>query len=120
MTKHVPYPLCSKSTGPKSCLHTRLTFPLPQFPIKRLPRVILKGFYQKSENPKNPKIPIYDPVYMTLYIYNPNPNPKFLLLYKKIAILLSHAKHVFSYNYKTVIYNYKEKSKVGVIDKSGI
>ncbi len=30
--------------------------------------MILKGFYQKSENPTNPKIPIYDPVYMTLYM----------------------------------------------------
>ncbi len=54
LTKHVPYPLCSKSARPKSCLHTQLTFPLPHFPIKRLPRVISKGFYQKSENPKIP------------------------------------------------------------------
>ena len=35
-------------------LHTQLTFSLPQFPIKRPPRVISKGFYQKSENPKIP------------------------------------------------------------------
>ena len=48
LRQHVPYPLCSKSTSPKSCVHTQLTFSLPHFPIKRLPRVILKGFSQKS------------------------------------------------------------------------
>ena len=63
LTEYVPYSLCSESPRPQSRIHTPLAFPLPHFPIKRLPGVILKGFYQKSENPKNPKF-----LYMTLYI----------------------------------------------------
>ena len=48
---------------------------------------------------------------------NPNPNPKFLLLYKKIAILCVHKKHAFLYIDKAFSYNYKGISKIGVIHK---
>ena len=57
---------------------------------------------------------IYVYVYMTLYICHP---PKFLLLYKKIALLCLHKKQVLLYIDKAFSYNCKEKSKIGVIRK---
>ena len=53
---------------------------------------------------------IYIYIYMYIYTY-----PVFLLLYKKIAILSLHKKHAFLYIYKAFSYNYKGKSKIGVI-----
>ena len=42
---------------------------------------------------------------------------KFLLSYKKIAILCLRKKHAFLYMYKAFSYNYKGKSKILVIHK---